>query len=411
MQGRNQPARLAIRGGTPAARISASLRPDFAEEETRLLQVLRSGVWGGYSEAVGEFESRFGNYIGGNCISVANGTVSLEAALRCEGIGPGDEVIVPPYTFMATASAVLQVGALPVFVDIERETLNIDPERFASAITPHTRAVIPVHFAGHPANMDPILDTARRHGVVVIEDAAHAHGGEHKGRRLGSLAEWGSFSFQQSKIMTSGEGGCLITNDERRAADARSYCNQGRIAGGAWYDHHALGTNLRLTGFQAAVLLAQLERLDAQTAARDVNARALRNAMLDMPAVEPLCPAGYCTRHALALFLFRFDSGNTGVDKSLFEAALKAEGVPVMETYPRPLYGNPMFEKWPFRNTGCPVAEAGCAEIVTLPFSLLNAGAAAIQQTVGAMEKVLDNIDELRLLQGNACDRTLLAKR
>jgi dTDP-4-amino-4,6-dideoxygalactose transaminase len=397
MQEVKQTARLAIRGGTPVAQIGEALKPSFPEEEAQLLKVLRSGLWGGYSEAVREFESRFGSYVGGaHCITVANGTVSLEAALRCEGIGPGHEVIVPPYTFMATASAVLQVGALPVFVDIERETLNIDPERFASAITPRTRAVIPVHFGGHPADMDPILEIARRHGIIVIEDAAHAHGGEYKEQRLGGLGEWSSFSFQQSKIMTAGEGGCLTTRDERRAEDVRSYCNQGRIAGGAWYDHYTLGTNLRLTGFQAAVLLAQLERLDEQTTARNLNAAALRKAMQGMTGVEPLIPARYCTRHALALFLFRFDSSLTDVSKRLFEAALKAEGVPVMETYPRPLYGNPIFEKWPFRNTGCPIAEASCGEIVTLPFSLLNAGPVAVEQTIAAMEKVLQNLDELQ---------------
>jgi dTDP-4-amino-4,6-dideoxygalactose transaminase len=377
--------------------VQINLQRNFLEEEKRLLQVLRSGVWGGYSEAVREFENRFAAYVGSrHCITVANGTVSLEVALRCEGVGPGDEVIVPPYTFMATASAVLQVGALPVFADIERDTLNLDPERFAEAITPRTRAVIPVHFGGHPANMDPILDISRRHRIIVIEDAAHAHGGEYKGQRLGTRGEWGSFSFQQSKIMTAGEGGCLVTNDDRRAADARSYANQGRIAGGAWYDHHTLGTNLRLTGFQAAVLLAQLERLDAETEERNRSAAALREAMQRMHGVEPLCPAPYCTRHALALFLFRFNAHETGVSKSRFEAALKAGGIPVMETYPRPLYGNPMFEKWPFRNTGCPIAEAGCREIVTLPFSLLNAGPPAIQQTIEAMEKVLTTTREER---------------
>jgi dTDP-4-amino-4,6-dideoxygalactose transaminase len=197
--------------------------------------------------------------------------------------------------------------------------------------------------------------------------------------------------------MTAGEGGCLTTNDERRASRARSYSNQGRVAGGAWYDHHTLGTNLRLTGFQAAVLLAQLERLDAQTARRNENAMELRTAMLRLPEVEPLCPASYCTRHALALFLFRFNSRETGVSKTLFEAALRDEGVSVMETYPRPLYGNPVFEQWPFHNAGCPVAEAACAEIVTLSF-MLNAGADAIQQTIAALEKVLRNLDNFRCL-------------
>lgn len=397
MQKYNSSTRLALCGGSPAAQIEAGISRNFYAEEAQILRVLRSGVWGGYSDAVREFESRFGDYIGeAHCITVANGTVSLEVALRCEGIGPGDEVIVPPYTFVATAAAVLQVGAVPVFVDIERDTLNIDSKCFESAITPRTRAVIPVHFGGHAADMDSILAIARAHGLVVIEDAAHAHGGEYKGQRLGGIGDWGSFSFQQSKIMTSGEGGCLITRDQQRARAARSYCNQGRIPGGAWYDHHTLGTNLRLTGFQAAILLAQFEQLDERIVTRNANAAALRSAMLEMSAVKPLLPMSYCTRHALALFLFRYNQHEAGVSKSLFEAALKAEGIPVMETYPRPLYGNPMFTKWPSRNTGCPVAERSCAEIVTLPFSLLNAGATAIEQTLGAMQKVLGNLDQLQ---------------
>lgn len=361
----------------------------FRDEEERLLKVLRSGVWGGYSEAVKAFENDFGSYLGAHCLTVANGTVSLEVALRCEGIGPGDEVIVPPYTFMATASAVLQVGALPVFVDIERDTLNIDPERLAAAVTSRTRAVIPVHFGGHPADMERILGIARQHNLVVIEDAAHAHGGEYKGQRLGSLGEWGSFSFQQSKIMTSGEGGALVSKDAARISKARSWCNQGRLEGGAWYDHHTLGTNLRLTGLQAAVLLPQLERLDQQTDIRNRNATQLRDAMSSVPGITPLVPAAYCTRHALALFLFRFDSGEAGISKARFETELKARGIPVMETYPRPLYGNPIFEKWPCRNEGCPVAEASCREIVTLPFSLLNAGPDAIERTIEGIQKVL----------------------
>src|SRR6187402_124426 len=158
------------------------------KEEELILAVLRSGVWGGYSSAVKEFEERFAAYLStAHCITMANGTVSLEVALHCEGIGPGDEVIVPPYTFMATASAVLRAGALPVFADIQADTLNLDPASFEAAITPRTRAVIPVHFGGHPADMDAILAISRKHGLVVIEDAAHAHGGRHRAGMLGAL--------------------------------------------------------------------------------------------------------------------------------------------------------------------------------------------------------------------------------
>ena len=342
-------------------------------EEERLLAVFRSGVWGGYSPAVKEFEDSFAAYLGAaHCVTMANGTVSLEVALRCEGVGPGDEVIVPPYTFTATASAVSQVGAVPVFADVQADTLNLDPARFEAAITPRTRAVIPVHFAGHAADMDAILEISRKHELVVIEDAAHAHGGRHRAGMLGALGEWGSFSFQQSKIMTAGEGGCLVTSDPERAAKARAYCNQGRREGGAWYDHYTLGTNLRITGFQAAVLLAQLDRLEAKAARRVVNAEVLRRELAGILALSPLTPAVYCERHAGALFLMRFDKDQAGMSKSEFEEALRDKGVPVMQTYPRPVYGNPLYEQLPFRNAGCPVAEQACREIVTLPLSLLN---------------------------------------
>lgn len=352
-------------------------------EEERLLAVLRSGVWGGYSPAVKEFEDRFAAYLGAaHCVTMVNGTVSLEVALRCEGIGPGDEVVVPPYTFMATASAVLQVGAVPVFADVQPDTLNLDPARLEVAITPRTRAVIPVHFAGHAADMDAILDIARRHGLAVIEDAAHAHGGRHSRGMLGALGEWGSFSFQQSKIMTAGEGGCLVTQDPARAAKARAYCNQGRREGGAWYDHYTLGTNLRITGFQAAVLLAQLDRLEAEAERRVANAARLRRELAGVKGIAPLTPAAYCGRHAGALFLMRFDREQAGMSKSEFEERLRGNGVAVMQTYPRPAYGNPLFEQWPFRNTGCPVAEQACREIVTLPLSLLNGSEADVAAAI-----------------------------
>ncbi len=360
------------------------------QEEERLLAVLRSGVWGGYNPAVKEFEDRFAAYLGvAHCVTMANGTVSLEVALLREGVGPGDEVIVPPYTFTATASAVSQVGAVPVFADVQPDTLNLDPARFEAAITPRTRAVIPVHFAGHAADMDAILAIACRHGLAVIEDAAHAHGGRHRGRMLGSLGAWGSFSFQQSKIMTAGEGGCLVTQDPERAAKARAYCNQGRRAGGAWYDHYTLGTNLRMTGFQAAVLLAQLDRLEAEAERRVANAATLRKELARITGLTPLMPAEYCDRHAGALFLIRFDKAQAGMSKSEFEDALRLRGVPWMQTYPRPVYGNPLYEQLPFRNTGCPVAEQACREIVTLPLSLLNGSDADIAAVVEGIRAIL----------------------
>lgn len=363
-----------------------------ANEEERLLEVFRSGVWGGYSPAVKDFETRFAGYLSAaHCITMANGTVSLEVALHCEGIGPGDEVIVPPYTFLATASAVLRAGALPVFADIQPDTLNLDPARFEAAITERTRAVIPVHFGGHPADMDAICGIARRHGLVVIEDAAHAHGGKYRDRMLGSIGDWGSFSFQQSKIMTAGEGGCLVTNDPERAARARAFCNQGRKEGGAWYDHYTLGTNLRLTGFQAAVLLAQLDRLEADTERRRANIELLRAELSGVVALTPLTPAPYCGRHAGALFLARFHEAAAVLSRNDFAAALRARNVPWVQTYPRPAYANPLFEKEPFRDTGCPVAEQACREVVTFPLPLLNGSAADTVAMAAAIRSIAQN--------------------
>lgn len=391
-------AELALCGGKA---IRGQRYPDWpyfdGREEAQLLDVLRSGVWGGYSSKIGAFEQKFGAYLGADhCIAVSNGTVSLEMSLRAEGIGRGDEVIVPPFTFMATASAVLQCGALPVFADVEANSLNLDPAKFEQAITDRTRAVIPVHFAGHAADMDAIIAIARRHGIVVIEDAAHAHGSEYKGIRLGTIGEWGSFSFQSSKIMTSGEGGCLVTQTHTRDQRARSYRNHGRSGAGGWYDHQTLGSNLRLSGFQAAVLLSQLERLDEQIALRSANATRLRRALSTIPGISPLTPADYCTRHSEAFFLIRLQDKDLGVNKVQFESALKAEGIPVMLTYPRPLYSNPLFERWPSRNTGCPVAEASCMDVAALPLNVLMAGSGDIDDVVSAVQKIVRNVGELR---------------
>jgi dTDP-4-amino-4,6-dideoxygalactose transaminase len=308
-----------------------------------------------------------------------------------ENIGPGHEVIVPPYTFVATASAVLQVGAKPVFADVEPSTLNLDPERFHNAISPRTRAVIPVHFAGHSADMKRIREVAQDHQVIVIEDAAHAHGGEYMGKKLGTLGEWGSFSFQSTKVMTSGEGGCLVTSDPARAEQARSYANHGRISEHGWYEHFRAGTNYRITGFQAGILLAQLNRLDSQIAVRERNAEYLRMKLSAFPGVEPLQRQSYATRHSELLFLFRFRSEIAGIDKRVFESCLRAEGIPAQQLYPYPLYRNPMFRDSLFENTGCPVAEANCDMILALPINVLMGLPADVEDVLSAMQKIYEN--------------------
>jgi dTDP-4-amino-4,6-dideoxygalactose transaminase len=240
---------LAIKGGSPVRTKSWPRWPQWDEQEReRLLAVLASGDWGGYSEGVRQFEQRFGErHQAKHCIAVANGTLSLEAALRVLGVGPGDEVIVPPYTFIATANAVRLTGATPVFADIEPDTYNLDVEQVEKAISKRTKAIIPVHFAGLSVDLDELLLVAQAHDLAVVEDAAHAHGASWQGQPLGTHGDIGSFSLQASKNLTAGEGGILLTNDDDLAAKLWSYVNQGRSANGAWYEHDLLGRNLRIS--------------------------------------------------------------------------------------------------------------------------------------------------------------------
>ena len=263
--------------------------PVSTEREMELLrQVLESDRWGGYHEFVKQFEHEFAAFV--HCahgVSAMNGTVTLEMALAAAGVGPGNEVIVPAISFISTATAVSRVGATPVFVDIEPLSFNMDPERAAAAVTPRTKAIIPVHFGGPMADMDRLLPLAAKHGLAVIEDAAHAHGSEWNGRRAGSLGLAGSFSFQNSKVMTAGEGGMLTTNDTGFAERAWSLMDQGRKPGGGWFHHFVLASNYRITGLHAAVLLAQLERLPEQICRRTRNAATREPEALHSPVAAP----------------------------------------------------------------------------------------------------------------------------
>lgn len=259
------PSKLALLGGTPVRTRPFKSWPVFGKaEERRLLHTLRSGKWGKlHGQEVAELENRFAAMHGcKHGIGVVNGTVSLRIGLMAAGLGAEDEVIVPPYTFFSTASAVIEANAVPVFADIDLETFNLDPAAVEAAITPRTRAIIPVHFAGQPADMDAIMAIAGKRNLVVIKDAAHAHGASYKNRPVGSLGHLGSFSFQSSKNLTSGEGGIITTNDHSLAEACRSIHNCGRIPGGLWYEHHVISGNYRLGEFQGAILNAQLDRLE-----------------------------------------------------------------------------------------------------------------------------------------------------
>src|SRR4051794_7661250 len=297
---------LAINGGSP---VRSTQFPDWPVHDQRevdaVVEVVKSGRWGGnYMGApcykADEFAARFAAAHDARYgIAAMNGTVTLKVALRAAGVGPGDEVIVPPITWIATAAAPLDLDAVPVFADVDPLTGSLDPAAVGAAVTERTRAVIPVHLGGRPVDLDAILEVARKHNLVVIEDCAHAHGAQWRGRGVGSWGDFGSFSFQITKVMTSGEGGIILTNEKRYEELCASLVNCGRLRPGDSLAEHPFGWNYRMTELQGALLLAQLSRLDELTALRAENAAYLERCLLDLDGpVAPLPRDSRITRQA-----------------------------------------------------------------------------------------------------------------
>ena len=337
---------LAIRGGSPVRTEPFPCWPVWGEEEERsLLSVLQSGVWGKMQGTeVARFEKNFAEAHGArHGFGVCNGTVALKIALLAAGIEAGDEVIVPPYTFVATASAVVEANARPVFVDIDLETSCIDPDAIQRAITDRTRAIIVVHLGGLPCEMDRIMEIAKRHNLIVIEDACHAPGAQYRGRPVGSLGHFGCFSFQSCKNVSAGEGGIVITDDDRLAEACWSTHNCGRVPEGKWYEHHQIGGNYRLSEFQGALLNAQWDRYQEQLQRREKNGLYLDRYLAKISGILPQRRTVDCTRHAYHLYSFRIDSAVLGFNRETFIDALQAEGVPCSADYPIPLYREPLF--------------------------------------------------------------------
>lgn len=399
---------LAAEGGTPVRDTRQKPWPRWPiydeTEERALLEVLHSGEWwyvGGTHGKLLEKEfaafqdARYG-------VACTNGTAALEIALRALGIGCGDEVIVPPYTFVATASSVLSVSATPVFADIQGDTLNIDPACIEAAITPRTRAIIPVHIAGRPADMDAILEIARKRGLFVIEDAAQAHAAAWRGTKIGALGDLGTFSLQASKNLNAGEGGLIVSNNEEYADAAWSVMNVGRVRSGRWYEHRVLGSNFRMTEFQAAIARVQLKRLTEQSALRSENAASLTRLLsgiegIRLPAADPRI-----TCHAYHIFTFRYDpAGFGGHPLAEFLRALNAEGVPCSSGYV-PLYKEGLFRRHAARqgqwcqaarlidypNLSLPVCEQVCTDTIWMPQQLLLGAKADMEDIATAIAKI-----------------------
>jgi dTDP-4-amino-4,6-dideoxygalactose transaminase len=403
--------RLALLGGAPVRTEPFPAWPQFDEREERnLLDVLHSREWGTHAggRMLPEFERRFAAYQHAEYgIAVANGSVALETAFFAAGFTPGDEIITTPYTFIATTTAILRAGARPVYVDIEPDTYQIDARQIEAAITPRTKGIVPVHLGGCPADMDRILDVARRHGLLVIEDACQAWGAEWRGRRVGALGDAGAFSFQTSKNITAGEGGIVVTNRRDLYERCWSYRNVGRIPGGAWYQHEILGWNYRLTEFQAAILLAQLERLPEQTRQRTTSAHYLNERLARIPGITPMRLDERVTQHAWHLYMLRYDpAGFQGLPRARFLEALQAEGIPASPGYREPLPAVPAVQRAIQASVAdggaswapppLPVAERACTvEAVWLPQNVLLGTREDLDSVVAAIEKIQRHAAEL----------------
>jgi dTDP-4-amino-4,6-dideoxygalactose transaminase len=405
-------SQLALFGGSRVRSTPFPEWPIFGEEEEiRLLQTLRSGRWGRLDGSqVEAFERRFAAMHGcGHAVAVVNGTVALRVALLAAGIRAEDEVIVPPYTFVATASAVVETNAVPVFADVDLKTFNLNPGAVASAVTPRTKAIIPVHFAGQPADIQALAAIAKERKLVLIEDAAHAHGASFREQPAGSLGDLATFSFQSSKNLTSGEGGIITTNDARLADACRSIQNCGRIPDGVWYEHHVISGNYRLGEFQGAILDCQLDRLEEQTRRRDANGQHLAGRLCALPGLHPQARPAECTRHSYHLFMLRLDPVAFGASRNAVVQALDAEGIPCSSGYGLSLHKQPLFRnnafgpylsgaaaRLDYTKTQCPVSDLLCEQAIWLGQNLLLGSRDDMEDIAHAFEKVYEHRDELR---------------
>ncbi|MEV6266572.1 DegT/DnrJ/EryC1/StrS family aminotransferase [Kribbella sp. NPDC051936] len=349
--------------------------PQYGTEEAdALLEVLNSGKWGSTSgDVVATFEREFAAYQqAGHAVCLANGTLAIAVALKAAGVGIGDEVIVPPYTFIATASAALFVGAVPVFADVDPDTHLLDPIATEAAVTERTKAVVVVHLAGRPADMDAFTALGAKHGLTIVEDAAQAHGAAYKGRSVGAIGDLGTFSFQSSKNITAGEGGIVVTDSAELAGAVYSLVNVGRVPGGGWYQHETVGYNLRLTEFQAAILRVQLRRHPQLQEVREGNARLLTDLLEKAPGIQLAPDDPAITAHGRHLFMLRVPGRRDAVLE-----ALRAAGFDRASSGYVPLHRNAAVLResqaittrlgQPYPEHACPNADLVSTDTIWLP--------------------------------------------
>ena len=385
-------------------------------EERALADALHTGKWNrGSGQMVSKFEKAYAQLTGAkSCLATANGTSALFISLNVLGVEPGDEVVVPPYTFIATINVVLRQHALPVFVDTDLETFQMDAHKLEAAISPQTRAIIPVHLGGSACDLDALLRIAAKRGVPMIEDACQAHLGEWKGRKVGTYGQAGCFSFQASKNLNSGEGGAILTNDEDLRERCYAFHNNGSGLRniGTSFSYNSSGANLRMTEFQGAMLLAQMTRIEAQARTRTENARYLTSLLKEIPGIAPARMYDGCTRNAYHLYMFRYDKTRfANLPRSAFLKAMGAEGIPAASGY-TPLNTQPFLKnalasrgyqrlfpgkvlaEWHER-TRCPVNDRLCEEAVWFTQPMLLAPRSAMDRIAEAVRKIQAHAAEL----------------
>lgn len=408
--------KLAVLGGNPIRTKPFPSWPIIEKkDEEGWLEVLRARKWFRMNgDKAAQFEKRYAALTGAKeCLATNSGTNALFTSLNALDIGPGDEVLVPPYTFVATINVVFLQYALPVFVDTDPETFQMDARKLEDAITERTRCIIPVHLGGNAVDMDTVLAVAQKHNLCVIEDACQAHLGEWRGRKAGTLGDTGCFSFQVSKNLCCGDGGAIISNNTELMDRCYSFHSNGRErikTSGFGYVHN--GTNVRMTEFQAAVLLAQMTRLEEQSRTREQNAAYLTNQLEEIPGILPAKMYEGCTRNAYHLYMFRYDEGQfAGVPRGQFMKALRAEGIPCSGGYSplnkndfvkntlssrgfQAVYSRERIDRY-FEENHCPENDRLCEEAVWFFQTMLIGSRKDMDQIAEAIRKIRGHADEL----------------
>ena len=411
--------KLALFGGTKYRTRPFPAWPPYGEaERVKLMAALESRDWGGYPEPntrARQFAERFAAYHGAkHGICCANGSITLEVALRAAGLKAGDEVITTPLTWVASAVCAVHLNMVPVFADVDPQTYCISPDAVEAAITEKTRAIVAVHLGANVCDMDRLLSIAEKHHLILIEDCAHAHGARWRGKGVGSMGHFGSFSFQSSKLMTAGEGGIVTCNDDVLAEKCHSLVNCGRKQPGYdSFDGRLLGWNARISDLQAAVLLGQMDHLHEDTLYREKMLRLFVDKLAaKVPGLTPnLWDPRITTRSAYQLVM-RYDPDRfEGVHRDLFLQALEAEGVELDGTFYVQMQDNPLFavraDEWPMirerygdaithDSVSTPVAEkAGYHEAVWMHYPHFMGTEEDLDDVIGAILKVKANLGEL----------------